>query len=324
MRYRRLFETAQDGILILDAGSGTIRDVNPFLMEMLGCVREDVVGRKLWEMGFFKDVQRSREAFLRLQKDGYVRYEDLPLERKDGTVFEVEFISNVYTVGDERVIQCNIRDITERKRIEHTLRFLAQSGGTASSGDFFQALARYLAQSLSMDYVCIDRLETDLLSAQTVAVYYEGKFEDNISYTLKDTPCGDVVAKKTCCFPRDARRLFPKDEVLQRMSAESYAGTILWSSRGKPIGLIAVIGRRPLAYPGLVESVLQLVAVRAAGELDRWQMEEVLRAGNAELTHFNSAMVDRELRMIELKKRINELCVKAGLPPEYKLEFGEK
>ena len=124
-----------------------------------------------------------------------------------------------------------------------------------------------------MDYVCIDRLEGDGLTAQTVAVYFDGKFEDNVAYALKDTPCGDVVGKTICSFPREVRRLFPRDAVLQEMMAESYVGTTLWSSQGQPIGLIAIIGRQPLADLHLAEAILKLVAVRAAGELERRQAE---------------------------------------------------
>jgi diguanylate cyclase (GGDEF)-like protein/PAS domain S-box-containing protein len=116
LRYRRLFEAAQDGILILDAESGAITDVNPFLIKMLGYSREEFVEKKLWEVGAFKDIEASREAFEALQKNEYIRYEDLPLRAKSGRLVDVEFVSNVYLVGGEKVIQCNIRDNTERKK----------------------------------------------------------------------------------------------------------------------------------------------------------------------------------------------------------------
>jgi formate hydrogenlyase transcriptional activator len=121
-RYRRLFETARDGILILDAETGQISDVNPFLVEMLGYSHEDFLGKKLWEIGAFKDIEASKAAFGELQAKGYVRYEDLPLETKDGRPIAVEFVSNVYLVNHHKVIQCNIRDITERKRIAEALQ----------------------------------------------------------------------------------------------------------------------------------------------------------------------------------------------------------
>ncbi len=107
--------------MILDAESGAITDVNPFLIKMLGYSREEFVEKKLWEVGAFKDIEASREAFEALQKNEYIRYEDLPLRAKSGRLVDVEFVSNVYLVGGEKVIQCNIRDITERKQAQDAL-----------------------------------------------------------------------------------------------------------------------------------------------------------------------------------------------------------
>jgi PAS domain S-box-containing protein len=126
IRYRRLFETAQDGILILDAETGQILDVNPFLIDMLGYSHKEFVGKRLWEIGPFKDVEASKIAYRELQKRDYVRYENLPLETRDKREIQVEFVSNIYQVSHSRVIQCNIRDITERKQIERQLRFHAE------------------------------------------------------------------------------------------------------------------------------------------------------------------------------------------------------
>jgi diguanylate cyclase (GGDEF)-like protein/PAS domain S-box-containing protein len=121
-RYRRLFETAKDGILLLDAVSGKITDVNPFLIELLGYTYAELLGKKLWEIGPFKDAVANQVAFQELQQEKYIRYEELPLETKDGERVEVEFVSNVYDVYGKDVIQCNIRDISERVRTKDSLR----------------------------------------------------------------------------------------------------------------------------------------------------------------------------------------------------------
>jgi PAS domain S-box-containing protein/putative nucleotidyltransferase with HDIG domain len=121
LRYRRLFEAAQDGILILDFLTGVIRDANPFIANLLGFTREELIGKELWEIGVIGHKTAALTAFTVLQDKGYVRYDDLPLTRKDGQVVDVEFVSNVYEVGNDRVIQCNIRDISDRKKLENKL-----------------------------------------------------------------------------------------------------------------------------------------------------------------------------------------------------------
>ena len=120
-RYRRLFEAAKDGILILDAETGQIVDVNPFLITMLGYSHEQFLGKKIWEIGIFKDIVANKDNFKELQRQDHIRYEDLPLETSDGRSIAVEFVSNVYIVDHKKVIQCNIRDITDRKKIEVAL-----------------------------------------------------------------------------------------------------------------------------------------------------------------------------------------------------------
>jgi PAS domain S-box-containing protein len=118
IRYRRLFEAAKDGILILDAETGMVVDVNPFMVDLLGVTREVFLNKKVWELGFFKDLVANEANFIELQQKEYIRYEDMALEGFDGKRHEVEFVSNVYLVNHHKVIQCNIRDISERKREE--------------------------------------------------------------------------------------------------------------------------------------------------------------------------------------------------------------
>jgi len=121
LSYRRLFEAAQDGILILDVEEGRVTDVNPFLCKLLGFSPSEMVGRTVGELSPFRDIVSNQAMLERLQEHGYVRYEDLPLETRDGRKIAVEFVSNVYQAGEKNVIQCNIRDITERKKSEERL-----------------------------------------------------------------------------------------------------------------------------------------------------------------------------------------------------------
>lgn len=118
LKYRRLFEAAQDGILILNADTGQITDANPFIENILGRSREELLGKRLWDVGLLADIAANQDKFRELRQAGYVRYDRLPLETETGVQTEVEFVSNVYEVGGQHVIQCNIRDISDRRKLE--------------------------------------------------------------------------------------------------------------------------------------------------------------------------------------------------------------
>jgi len=271
-----------DAVLVYDTGMNVVR-ANPGFIPIYGF---DPTGLNVREI-----IERTRcraldEQPLKLEDQPTPRAlrgepvinRNLRINRQDGQERVLETTATPMRVGDRVVGTVTVwHDITDRQQIEDVLRFLGQASGTDSSGDFFQALASTLARILGMEFVCIDSLEDGLLAARTLAVFHDGNFEDNITYALKDTPCGDVVGKSVCCFPREVCRLFPKDGVLQELHAESYVGITLWSRQGKPIGLIAVIGRKPLADSRQAESILQMVGVRAAGELERRQADAALR-----------------------------------------------
>jgi len=120
IRFRRLFETAKDGILILESNTGKITEANPFISELLGFRTDELLGKELWQIGLFQDIESSRAAFRQLQDQGYIRYHNLPLVTKAGRSVEVEFVSNLYKVNHQPVIQCNIRDNTEHHQLERT------------------------------------------------------------------------------------------------------------------------------------------------------------------------------------------------------------
>jgi len=281
-KYHDLFDFAPVSYFRLDE-QGRILEVNLAGAALLGLDRSTAVRQRFAQYVAPQSRARFAEFCGNVLGADSKQTREIELQRGEHRVYAL--LEGISARGGEgiRSFRVTATDVTHRKRIEDAQTFLLQCGYAGSGEGFFQTLARYLAQSLGMDYVCIDRLVGDGLAAQTVAVYNDGKFDDNVAYTLKDTPCGDVVGKTICCFPKDVCQLFPKDVVLQKLKAESYVGTTLWSFDGKPIGLIAVIGRKPLANPFLAESILKLVAVRAAGELERKQAEEAVQKAHDRL-----------------------------------------
>ena len=294
-RYTDLYDFAPVGYFTLGP-DGTIGQVNITGAGLLGVERSKLVHRCLGRFVSPDDSGQWDQYFRSVLQSAERQTCELTLRRADGATFYARLESirldrpaQKAADGDPSpVIRVAMSDISDRKQIDDAQQFLLQCGSRPTGEDFFESLARYLSQSLGMDFVCIDRLAGDGLAAETVAIYDDGKFQDNVNYTLKDTPCGDVVGKTICCFPKAVRELFPRDEVLQKMAAESYVGTTLWSFDGKPIGLIAVIGRKPLTNTRLAESVLKLVALRAAGELERRQVDDALQQTTEELDRSNT------------------------------------
>ncbi len=190
-RYRRLFETAQDGILLLNADTAQIEDVNPYLIDLLGYSHAEFLGKKLWEVGPFADRAESKEMFVKLQETGYVRYEDLPLKSKAGAKIAVEFVSNTYNCEGIKVIQCNIRNITERKTAEakiqrHTQLYAALSQCNkaivhcASEEELFLQICRAAVQFGGMKMAWVG-----LVDSKTRMLRPAASFGDDSGY-LKD------------------------------------------------------------------------------------------------------------------------------------------
>jgi hemerythrin-like metal-binding protein/PAS domain S-box-containing protein len=277
---RSILEASLDGFWRVDS-QGHLIDVNPTYCQQSGYAREELIEMQVSDLEVLESAAETKTRIRRLIETGSDQFESRH-RRKDGSIWDVE-VSASYREAAGGLLSVFLRDITERKRAEEVDAFLAQAGGGNAEEPFFDALARFLAQSLQMDYVCIDMLEGDGLSARTLSVWHDGNFEENVTYALKDTPCGDVVGQQVCCFPASVTQFFPRDQALQELRAESYVGITLWSHTGKPIGLIAVIGRRPLTRRSQAEATMERVGVRAAGELERLMGETEIRKLNSDL-----------------------------------------
>jgi PAS domain S-box-containing protein len=283
-RYRQIFEQSPLGIFrsTLD---GRILEANPAMAGMLGCADPEELTTLCTSVADQVDLdpRQLNELLRRLHEQGAVHNFEFQARHRNGRngwasiSASLSAAQDATGTADTMVIDGFAMDITERKQMEQVQQFLAQANTTIATEPFFHSLARFLADILDMDFVCIDLLEGDGLNARTVAVWHDGHFEDNLTYALKDTPCGDVLGKNVCCFTNGVATLFPKDQVLQELRAESYAGVTLWNHAGKPIGLIAVISRRPLQNQTTAETILQMVSMRAAGELERQLAEEALQ-----------------------------------------------
>ena len=254
-RYRRLFEAAQDGILILDANTGLITDVNPFLIELLDYSAEEFIGKALWEIGPFKDVAASKTAFRELQAQKYVRYENLPLSTRAGRSINVEFVSNVYRVNHKKVIQCNIRDITLRKRNEMSEQQVRQAQKMEAVGQLAGGVAHDFNNLLGviLGYCEVLESRTDLAEPSRKMI----EQIRNAGCSAKD------LTRHLLAF---SRRQVLQPVFLDLNSIVKQIDTMLGRLLGDNVTLTSVLSRDVgtiRADPGQIEQVLMNLAVNA-------------------------------------------------------------
>lgn len=275
-KYIGLFDFTPNSYFELDS-QGHIKTVSLTGAKLLGFKRNNLINRLFSRFINPSDDEIYQRCILNLVKTMEHQVCEVRILKPAGERLFVRLDISVIEKTNDVQYFVVATDITTQKLIDDTQSYLLGCRWSKSGRDFFEDMAEYLSNTLAMDYVCIDRLLEKGLFAQTVAIYYDGHFEDNVRYALKDTPCGQVVGQSVCCFPKKVRDLFPQDTILQEMAAESYVGITLWGSDGTPVGLIAVIGRKPLVDSKMAEIVLKQVSIRAAGELDFRKADELLR-----------------------------------------------
>ncbi|MDH3972825.1 MAG: PAS domain S-box protein [Deltaproteobacteria bacterium] len=209
---------------------------------------------------------------------------ELEIYHKNGTVHVLEVAEvPIFDEGGAVIaVEGIAHDITNRKKTENALSFVAQRGWRTNGENFFEALSRYLAHALGVDYAFIARLIDDEHAA-TVALFARGEIVENFEYALEGTPCKEVVGRKTCIYPENIQELFPEDEMLVTMGIESYVGVPLWGTKGQSIGHVAVMDGRPLHNIKSAETLLHVVAARASGELERKEAEDTLKESEKKL-----------------------------------------
>ena len=322
-RYRRLFESAKDGILILDADTGRVEDVNPFLTRLLGYPYDTFCGKHLWEISGFKEVAASKEAFQTLQDHEFIRYEDLPLVTRTGNRVDVEFVSNVYQVDNNRLIQCNIRDITERKRVELRLKEGSKLESALhridtqimGGSDTREVMETACEEIVGMGYrMCwIGQSDPDFVVRPVAYKGFTDGYPDHIDIRLNDFserngPTGTAIRTGRPCVVQSIREnpIFrPWREGALERGYLSMAAFPLISVEEEELGVINVYSDREGAFGDVEVNRLGMFSRQCSIAIMNARRIEILRDANQRLALHVARMPlayivwDRKFRIVE-------------------------
>lgn len=278
-RYRALFHQAHDPIALVSP-EGRILEANPAFCTALGERCEAIVGRSILTLFADSDPDREAKRLAYLLEHGISRGERT-VRRSDGSTFDVEVSAWLLPDGN---IQTIARDISARKRNDALMRKAARSISAHTGATFFRSVVQFLCEALEADMAFIGELLPGGERVRTLTFWRDGVLADNFEYALAGSPCMAAFDRTgVVVHPRDAARLFPRDEGLHALGVEGYAGTSLYRSNGDPLGILVVLTRVPIEHPHQFERLLEVCAARTAAEIERTREDASLRARLATL-----------------------------------------
>ncbi|VAX24471.1 diguanylate cyclase/phosphodiesterase (GGDEF & EAL domains) with PAS/PAC sensor(s), partial [hydrothermal vent metagenome] len=274
-RFRNIFKNSNDAIFMIETKMDKIVEVNPKACAMLGYSREELLSTPMSAI-HPKEIKEIGDFVQKVYKEGSAWTDELTCRTKKGNFLPAEISASVTEIEGKTFMIAMVRDITERKHFEDTLQNIA-SGVSAETGEaFFQKLVLSLATLLDANYAFIDEFVDDD-AARTLAFCAHGEILDNMTYYLEDTPCSNVAGQRTCFYPYDVQKRFPKDRMLADMGVESYIGKPLYGSAGHAIGLIAIMDDKPMKSAEHLESIMEIFTARAEAEIERMGADKALR-----------------------------------------------
>jgi PAS domain S-box-containing protein len=297
---------------------GQIIYANDGACNSLGFSRDELLSMAVPDIIYGLPAEDWAAHVLELRVRGSLTFETNHKTRENRFI-PVEINVKHFRYGENEYVLALARNITDRRRTENALHFISQRGWIENAKSFLVSLVYYLGKTLGVDYVVIVKIDKDPGFAETVAQYAKGSIAPNIRYSLKGTPCENVMGRNYCFYQQGVRQLFPEDALLVDMGVESYAAIPLWDSTGQGIGLIAVMNSTPLADEAEVAYLLQMMATPAAAELEQERSNQILQAREQEFRSLaenlpdNIVRYDCEGRTLYVNPRLEKIL---GMPAE--------
>ena len=275
-KFSSIFNSSPVALTLVSTGDGTIVDVNETFLQSSGYTRDEVIGRTVGDLALFSDPSDHERFVSVLKKEQAVRGMEIRCRRKTGEIQVCRFTSGIIRMGDRPFILSSVEDITDQKDSEDALKAMVGSMVGTTGSDSLQKIAENLSSWLSANCVMVGEIEPDRQKVDVLSMILDGKNITGFTYTLEGTPCENVAERGYCEYPDDAVRLFPKSRDLAELNIRGYAGTPLRNSQGSVMGILCIMSRSPLHLSPTVREIMDIIAVKAAAEIERMRMERTL------------------------------------------------
>lgn len=308
--YRSFFESTPVMLHTINI-KGELTNVNTKWLDTLGYKLGEVIGRKSSDFLSVASKKDFKTNFEKFMKSGQIKNIPYQFVKKNGEIIDTLLSANINRAPNNDLIdiQAAIIDVTEKKIVEEVLYFISQDLQADVGQKYYNNITKYLTQSLSVEYAFIGVIKSDCKRIRTISVNKLGTVQPNFEYLLDNTPCDNVVGRNICLYETGITNLFPKDQVLFDMQADSYAGAPLFDSEGKSIGVIGVIGTKPITNSKIIKTVLGLFTISTANEMERENSLSVIEKSERNYRElFNS---NNDAILVATKKRIIVDCNKA-------------
>ena len=293
--FERLLNFTRDGICQHTFPDGKILRANQGLVDILelNCKPEELTGKLLSDV--MRCVEEPGNSQALLEKAGELHGSECHVKTLKGN--EKWLVRDNILVTDpnsnQKFVECVVKDVTVTRQAERILHTLIKGTAAAVGDEFFRTLVLELASALQVHCAFVGELVPDNPNRiRTIAVCLDGKLVDNFEYSLDGAPCGTVVGRGLCWYPNKVQEHFPKDDLLAKIGAVSYAAAPLFTVSNKPLGLLGVIHTRPMPESDHVKSILTIFAERAGVELERERAEKILRESETHYRRLLASVTD--------------------------------
>jgi len=276
-KFATVFRSSPVALTLARAADGTFIDVNDVFLKKTGYAREEVIGNTATDLALFVNRDGHERIIASLRENKTIYSTEVRFRIKSGEIRTCLFSAGIITMSGKPHVLSTIEDITERKNSDIAFQAMVRSMVGTTGFDSLANITRNISSWLGAECVMIGMIQPDTTNVKVVSMILDGKEIPDFSYTLKGTPCDDIAHRGFCMYPDNVVQLFPGSKDLAELNIRGYIGTPLRKTDGEVIGILCVLSRNPIQPSPAIREIMDVIAVKAAAEIDRSRMELEIR-----------------------------------------------